>query len=119
MLESPVVLIIRCQVMILNALGLHLRAADKFVRLAQQFVSEIRVHHDAREVNGKSIIDLITLAAECGTQLGLEARGYDAEAALVALAKLVSARFHEGSEEETAAGEVRVFPGPHPAEARR
>ena len=88
----------RRQVEILNALGLHIRQADKFVRLAQSFQSEIRVHHRGRESNGKSILDLATLAAECGALLHLEARGPDAEAAIEALAELVLARFHETDE---------------------
>src|SRR3954447_25842877 len=88
----------RRQVEITNALGLHLRPADKFVRLAHQFKSEIRVHHEGREINGKSILDLTTLAAECGTRLDLEARGPDAEQAVEALAELVLARFHETDE---------------------
>ena len=85
----------RRQVEIVNALGLHLRPADKFVRLAHQFQSEVRVIHEGREFNGKSILDLTSLAAECGTRLDLEAHGPDADAALAALADLVSARFHE------------------------
>lgn len=88
----------RRQVEILNALGLHLRPADKFVRLAHRFQSEIRVYHEGHEINGKSILDLTTLAAERGTLLDLEARGPDAEAAVEALAELVLARFHETEE---------------------
>jgi phosphocarrier protein HPr len=86
------------QVEILNALGLHLRPADKFVRLAQQYRSEIRVRHEGKDTNGKSILDLTTLAAECGTILEVEARGPDAEAAVDALAELVLARFYETEE---------------------
>jgi phosphocarrier protein HPr len=88
----------RRQVEIINALGLHLRPADKFVRLAQQYQSEIRVRHEAKDTNGKSILDLTTLAAECGTILEVEARGPDAEAAVEALAELVLARFYETEE---------------------
>ena len=88
----------RRQVEITNALGLHLRPADKFVRLASRFQSEIRVSSDGQEINGKSILDLTTLAAECGTRLDLEARGPDAEAAVDALSELVLARFYETDE---------------------
>jgi phosphocarrier protein len=88
----------RRQVQILNAYGLHLRPADKFVRLAYQFQAEVRVYYKGHEYNGKSILDLTSLAAECGTRLDLEARGPDAEAAVAALAELVSARFYETSE---------------------
>lgn len=80
---------------IVNALGLHLRAADQFVRLAQRFQAEVRVHLDGKSVNGKSILDLTTLAAECGTRLDLEASGPDADEALTALSGLIKARFHE------------------------
>jgi phosphocarrier protein HPr len=85
----------RRQVEILNTYGLHLRPADKFVRLAHQFQSEIRIYHRGTEFNGKSILDLTTLAAECGTRLEIEARGPDAGEAVAALVELVLARFHE------------------------
>ena len=85
----------RRQVEIVNALGLHLRPADKFVRLAHQFQAEVRVIHEGQEFNGKSILDLTSLAAERGTRLDLEAHGPDADAAVAALAELVAARFHE------------------------
>ena len=70
----------RRQVEITNSLGLHLRPADKFVKLALRYQAEIRVHYNGNQFNGKSILDLTTLAAECGTRLELEARGPDAEA---------------------------------------
>ena len=88
--------VVRRQIEIINALGLHMRPADKFVRLALQFQSEIRViHDDGSEFNGKSILDLTSLAAECGTRLDLEACGPDAEVAVATLAALVSAGFYE------------------------
>ena len=90
--------VVRRQVEILNALGLHLRPADKFVRLASGFASEIKVYHNGGEFNGKSILDLTSLAAERGTLLELEARGADASEAVAALAELVLARFHENDE---------------------
>jgi phosphocarrier protein len=85
----------RRQVEIINALGLHLRPANQFVKLAEQFEAEIKVHHGDRVCNGKSIMDMMLLAAEQGSRLELEATGPDAEAALSALAGLVAARFHE------------------------
>ena len=85
----------RRQVEITNSLGLHLRPADKFVKLALRYQADIRVHYNGNQFNGKSILDLTTLAAECGTRLELEARGPDAEAAIEALAALVLARFYE------------------------
>ena len=88
----------RCQVEITNSLGLHVRPAQKFAELALRFQAEIRVRSNGNEVDGKSILDLTTLAAECGTVLDLEARGPDAEQAVEALAELVLARFHETDE---------------------
>ena len=90
----------RREVEITNSLGLHLRPADKFVRLAHQFQAEIRVLSKGKVINGKSILDLTTLAAECGTRLELEARGPDALEAIDALAELVLARFHEAEDAE-------------------
>ena len=92
---------IRRQVEILNSLGLHMRPADRFVKLALQFQSEIRVTHNGNVYNGKSILDLTSVGAECGTVLELEARGPDAAAAIDALAELVAARFHEDDEAKT------------------
>jgi phosphocarrier protein len=85
----------RRHVEITNPLGLHLRPADRFVRLAQRFRAELRVHHNGSAHNGKSILDLITLAAECGARIELEACGPDADAAVEALAELIRARFDE------------------------
>src|SRR5207247_2506593 len=64
---------IRRQVEILNSLGLHMRPADRFVKLALRFQSEIRVTHNGNVFNGKSILDLTSVGAECGTLLDLEA----------------------------------------------
>lgn len=86
------------QVEITNELGLHLRAAQKFVKLASQFQSEIRVRYNGNESDGKSILNLTVLAAESGTRLDLEARGPDAAAAIDALVQLVVSQFGEGEE---------------------
>ena len=91
----------RRQVEITNTLGLHMRPANKFVELALRYQSEIRVHYNGNEYNGKSILELTSLAAECGSQLDIEARGADAGTAVEALADLVRARFHEENEAET------------------
>jgi phosphotransferase system HPr (HPr) family protein len=85
---------------ITNSLGLHMRPANKFVELALQYQAEIRVHYNGNEYNGKSILELTSLAAECGSQLDLEARGADAKVAIDALADLVNAQFHEEEEGE-------------------
>jgi phosphocarrier protein len=93
--------IARRRVLIVNAFGLHMRPAGKFVGLANSFSSEVRVDSGEAKVNGKSILDMVGLAAECGTTLELEARGPDAEAALDALAGLVAAGFHMTGEDYT------------------
>ncbi len=72
----------------------------RFVKLAGQFKSEIRVSHNDTEINGKSILDLTLLAAECGTRLDLVANGPDAEQAVLALARLVESQFRDGDEEQ-------------------
>ena len=92
------------QVEITNRLGLHLRAAAQFVRLAQRFECEIWVLYQGNERNGKSILDLTTLAAECGTRLDLVACGPDAVAAVEALAVLVAARFYENESDREHSG---------------
>ena len=94
MSEDPPV--IRKQVEISNELGLHVRPARKFVKLAARFQSDIRVCYNGLRVNGKAILDLTLLAAECGTKLDLEARGSDAQEAIDALAALVEDQFGEG-----------------------
>ena len=88
------------QVEITNCLGLHVRPAMKFVETASRFQSEVRVHYNNHEFNGKSLLELTMMAAECGTRLELEARGPDASAAVEALAELVSARFYENEDGE-------------------
>ena len=100
----------RRQVEITNSLGLHMRPANKFVELALRYQSEIRVHFNGNDNNGKSILELTSLAAECGTLLELEARGPDAAAAVESLADLVSARFHEDEDGEPTDAQPRMEP---------
>jgi phosphocarrier protein len=88
-------LVNRSEIEIVNALGLHLRAADRFARLARQYDSELRVYREGKSADGKSILDLLTLAAGPGSRLDLEARGPDAEAMVAALAALVKLGFCE------------------------
>src|SRR5271166_3725699 len=80
----------RRQVAVNNVLGLHLRAADKFVRLAKAFQSDVKVCCKGIIADGRSILSLLSLAAECGTILALEAEGSDAEDAVAALAELIT-----------------------------
>ncbi len=90
--------VVRRQVEISNAYGFHMRPAKKFVTIARQYQSEIRVRHNGREFDGKSILDLITLAAPQGTMLEVEARGADAELVLAALCNLIRCEFFEDDE---------------------
>jgi phosphotransferase system HPr (HPr) family protein len=85
----------RRQVEIVNALGLHLRAAGKFVQLAGQFQANVRITHDGHMASGMSVLDLTSLAAPCGSSLELDADGPEAEAALDALTELIVRRFDE------------------------
>jgi phosphocarrier protein HPr len=88
----------RRRVQIINTYGLHMRPSSKFVKLANSFQSEVWVHFQGIRANGKSILEMTGLAAECGTSLDLEAHGHDAEEALAALAELVAAGFHMDDE---------------------
>ncbi len=80
---------------ICNAHGLHARPCHAIVSTALEFESELRVAHGAHEVNGKSILELMTLNASCDTELRFVARGTDAESLLEALAALVDSGFSE------------------------
>lgn len=82
-------------VRIVNKYGMHARPAAEFVKLASQFRSDVWVRKGTMEVNGKSIMGVMMLAAECGAELTIRAVGEDAEAALDALATLVANRFGE------------------------
>jgi phosphocarrier protein len=82
-------------VQIVNRAGMHARPAAEFVRLAGRFASEITVSKDGLEVNGKSIMGVLMLAAEQGSTLRLLAQGEDAHAAVDALADLVGRGFEE------------------------
>lgn len=79
----------------MNELGLHARPAAEFVKVASRFQAEIALGRDEMVVNGKSVLGVMTLAAECGAELVLRAEGKDAEAAIGALEALVRNRFHE------------------------
>lgn len=79
-----------------NKLGLHARAAVKFVQLASTFRSEIFVKKDGQEANGKSIMGLLTLVAAFGMEIELKVKGEDAGEALSALEALVDRGFDEG-----------------------
>jgi phosphocarrier protein len=81
---------------IVNKLGLHARAAAKFVTCASAFSSRVQVERGGRRVNGKSIMGVMMLAAAQGTSILLEISGEDEEAACAALEQLIANRFGEG-----------------------
>jgi phosphocarrier protein HPr len=83
-------------VKIRNRLGMHARAAVKFVQVANRFQAEVRVVKDDTEANGKSIMGLLTLVAAHGVSITLVCEGDDAERALAALVELIGSGFGEG-----------------------
>lgn len=80
---------------IVNKLGLHARAAAKFVQTAQRFSADVKVSRGTKEVNGKSIMGVMMLAAGMGSSIRIRTEGEDADAALEALLALVADRFGE------------------------
>jgi phosphocarrier protein len=82
-------------VTIRNKLGLHARAAVKFVNLANRFGASVKIVKGGDEIDGKSILGILTLAATQGTSIRLVVSGKDEEAALAALVELISNRFDE------------------------
>lgn len=82
-------------VKIKNKLGLHARPAALLVKAASKFVSEIYLLKDGLEVNGKSIMGVLMLAAECGSEITLRANGPDEEATVEALERLILSKFRE------------------------
>jgi phosphocarrier protein len=82
-------------VQIINRNGLHARPAAEIVKAASKFKSDITIVRDDLEVNGKSIMGVMMLAAEFGSTLQLRADGPDADQAVEALAKLVASKFGE------------------------
>jgi phosphocarrier protein HPr len=87
--------VIERQATIVNQEGLHARPAAQIVRLASTFASEIGLVKDGMDVNGKSIMGVMMLAAECGSSIIIRADGPDAEQAVQALADLVHSGFGE------------------------
>jgi len=80
---------------IVNTLGLHARAAVQLVQIANRFRSEIHVEKDGMNVNGKSIMGVLTLAAAKGSTIAVSCEGEDAEHAMTALAKVIENGFGE------------------------
>jgi phosphocarrier protein len=81
---------------VVNQLGMHARAAAKFVHLASRFQSHITVARESREMDGKSIMGLLLLAAARGSVVTISADGADEQEAIDALSELVASGFGEG-----------------------
>ena len=81
---------------IVNALGMHARAAAKFVHLASRFDIAVRVSRNGREVDGKSILGLLLLAAPRGSSIAIAVEGEEEAAVMAALLALVESGFGEG-----------------------
>lgn len=81
---------------IINKLGLHARAATKFANTANKFSSNVEVSFEGKNIDGKSIMALMLLAAAKGSKLVLRTEGRDEEEALNALVSLINDRFDEG-----------------------
>ncbi len=86
---------VRRELEIKNKLGLHARAAAKFVRCSGQFCCQVTISRGDMRVDGKSIMGVLLLAAPQGSALKIVADGDDEEAAIAALAELVDAKFDE------------------------
>lgn len=84
------------EIEIINKLGLHARAAAKLVSLASKFTSEVQLQKNNQEVNAKSIMGVMMLAASQGTRLELFVSGEDEQEALDAIIELINDRFGEG-----------------------
>ena len=80
---------------LINPLGLHARAASKFVDVAKSYASEVTLIKDGQAVDGKSIMSLLMLGAPGGTELELNVEGDDEDAALTGICELVEAGFYE------------------------
>lgn len=78
-----------------NELGLHARAATKFVQLASKYPCDVTIAKDGNEVNGKSIMGVLTLAATCGSTVKVSCEGTDAQEAMQAIEQLIDAKFNE------------------------
>ena len=82
-------------VIVVNPLGMHARAAARFVHVAARFQAHVRVARDSREMDGKSIMGILLLAAARGSAITISAEGSDERDAVEALAKLVQSGFGE------------------------
>jgi len=86
---------VKKKVVIKNRLGLHARAAVKFMNLANRFASSVCIEKDGNEIDGKSILGILTLAAVQGSEITLKISGPDEDQALNALKALIEDKFYE------------------------
>ena len=86
---------VESKVRIQNKLGLHARPAALFVKTAARFKSDVCIARDDQVVNGKSIMGVMMLAAECGSELTLSVTGEDEQQAMKALVELFQHKFNE------------------------
>jgi phosphocarrier protein HPr len=91
------------QVTVVNQLGMHARAAAKFVHLATRYTARVKVTRDGREMDGKSIMGILLLAAARGSAITISAEGADERDAVDALTALVASGF---GEQDAAAGDA-------------
>ena len=83
------------QLVLTNKLGLHARPAAMFVKIAARYEADLLVEKDGEEVNGKSIMGLMMLAAGCGSKLKITAHGTDADRVVDEIEKLIAKKFDE------------------------
>ncbi|WP_462137457.1 HPr family phosphocarrier protein [Candidatus Mycalebacterium sp.] len=88
---------VRKTLKIVNTLGLHARAAAGFVKLSNRFSSDVKIIKNGYEVNGKSILGILSLAAARGTDIDIEVSGNDARDAAEEIARFVENGFGEGA----------------------
>ena len=86
---------VQAQLTLTNKLGLHARAAAVFVRALTGLNAKVTVSWEGRSVNGRSVLELMTLGAPLGSTIEIQVSGAEAEAALAALTKVVENRFYE------------------------
>jgi phosphotransferase system HPr (HPr) family protein len=83
------------RVVLTNKMGLHARPSTQIATAATRFVSEVRLAKDGLAVDAKSVLELLMLAAECGSELTVSAEGSDAKQAVAAITALIEGRFGE------------------------
>ena len=88
-------MVVTKELSIINRLGLHARAAAQLVKTANKFSSEITIEKEGEQVNAKSIMGILMLAAACGSRITVRTEGEDAEAAMTTIVEMVNDGFGE------------------------